>query len=289
MSCVFPSTVWRTKRNENGKRPVSYRRADAYQYANEVWSDVELQIPCGKCTGCRADRTLSWSIRCYQESMLHKQNSFLTVTYNDENCPDSLVKSDLQRFVRALRDSGKKIRYYACGEYGDITHRPHYHLCVFGSDFKNGTEYSINDEMYGIPELNKIWGKGHIVCAEFTMATACYVAGYVGKKINKPDDDSFQLMSLRPGIGFPWLEKHYKDILLTNSVVIEGKEMPVPQAYLRWAEENLGDALDQVKKVRSERFKKMTPDQVWDKNRERRAKEVHYNQRIAEQKRKEKL
>lgn len=283
MSCLYPIDAWRAKRlNENGKREIVFRRADGYE-------DMALQVPCGKCAGCRADKALAWSIRCYQESSLHDQNSFLTLTYNDENLPDSLVKTDLQKFFRALRDQGQKVRYYACGEYGDISGRPHYHACIFGTDFRDGREYAINNELYAVPRVTDLWGKGNVLIADFTMATACYVAGYVGKKINKPEDDSFQLMSRKPGIGFDWLRKHVQDIVKTDSVIIEGREFPVPPQYIRWCEENMENELHGVKLRRAERFKNLSIEKVIDKRREHRAKEVYLNQKVQHQKRKEKI
>lgn len=283
MSCLFPIQAWRAKRlSESGKRPIVFNRRDGYE-------DMPIVVPCGKCEGCRADKALTWSIRCHQEASLYTQNSFVTLTYNDENLPNQLVKHHLQDFIRSLRDSGEKIRYYACGEYGDSTNRPHYHACIFGTDFKDGTEQSINADLYLVPRITEMWGKGHVVISEFTMATACYVAGYVAKKIGSQNDDQFQLMSRKPGIGFPWLAKNYKDLLKTETVVIEGKEFPIPPQYFRWAEENLGDCLKNVKAKRADRFKNMPIEKVIDKHRERRAKEVHLKQRLKHQKSKEQL
>jgi hypothetical protein len=28
-----------------------------------------------------------------------------------------------------------KVRFFHCGEYGDLTRRPHYHALIFGYDF----------------------------------------------------------------------------------------------------------------------------------------------------------
>ena len=96
----------------------------------------------------------------------------MTLTYDEKNLPDRLKKEHLQKFIRNLRDDGKEIKYFACGEYGDTTNRPHYHMCIFGSDFRDGTEFKINDELYGVPYLNARWAKGSVVVADFSMATA---------------------------------------------------------------------------------------------------------------------
>ena len=115
MTCLYPITAWRAKRlNENGKRPVVFRRQDG-------WEETEMQVPCGKCIGCKADHALAWSIRCYQESTLHDQNSFITLTYNDENLPEKLNKEHLRKFIKDLRSLGFKIRYYAVGAHMIVT------------------------------------------------------------------------------------------------------------------------------------------------------------------------
>ena len=75
--------------------------------------------------------------------MIHELESFdcavfVTLTYDDEHLPEnaSLVVSDLQKYIKRVRKEcdkiGKRIRYFACGEYGDRYGRPHYHAIIFG-------------------------------------------------------------------------------------------------------------------------------------------------------------
>lgn len=130
---------------------------------------------------------------------------FLTLTYRDEDLPDEarLCKRDLQRFIKAIRNHyrGRKrqIRYYACGEYGERTRRPHYHAILFGV------------YQHEIQEVSELWPYGGVFAGTFTENSAQYVAGYVCKKITKKDDPKcareFALMSLKPGIGYPALNR----------------------------------------------------------------------------------
>jgi len=50
----------------------------------------------------------------------------------------TLKKTDIQKFFKRLRKChGKKhksIKYYAVGEYGGQTLRPHYHIVIFNAD-----------------------------------------------------------------------------------------------------------------------------------------------------------
>lgn len=234
MPCYYPIDVWRAKApNPSGKTGISFSPRDA---------DVSqpLQVPCGKCTGCRADQALMWSIRAYHESTQHVNNSFITLTYDDAHLPEDgkIVKKDLQDFFKRLRKRlhPQKIRYIACGEYGEQTRRPHYHAIIFGEDFTSD-RIDLSDSLYSSYILTETWQSGQVSIAPVTMSSICYVCGYVTKKIG--DADTFSLMSRRPGIGHRWLEKYSDDIARTGSVTIEGREFPVPKRYLDWDSDNL--------------------------------------------------
>lgn len=224
MSCYHPLTVWKYP---GDKSPIVFTpQPSPYE---------QLRIPCGKCSGCRADQSLMWSIRAYHESTLHDRNCFVTLTYDDAHLPADglIIKKHLQDFFKRLRRSlaPDKVRYIACGEYGDKTHRPHYHAILFGQDFRFD-KVSINSDLYTSPYLVERWGMGNVVIAPVTMSSICYVCGYVFKKIGDPD--TFSLASRRPPIGHNWLAKFHDDISRTGTVSIDGKEYPVPKRYLEW-------------------------------------------------------
>lgn len=231
---------------------------------------MPLQVPCGKCVGCSADRALTWSIRMHHEASQHERNSFLTLTYK-EPAPVCLSKRDLQLFFKRLRRKFS-VRYFACGEYGTRTHRPHYHAVVFGEDFLGGA-YAINDSLHGNPYLDRAWGKGFVSCGQVTFASCMYVAGYVAKKIG--DKDTFNLMSRRPGIGHTWLDKYVKDLVNTETVVIEGQELPIPKRYIDW----YGDDFEMLKRERKKFFEDLTPEQRHRRRTQAKAAELMYKSR----------
>jgi hypothetical protein len=174
--------------------------------------------PCGQCPGCLTNRKQLWTHRIILESLAHEKNSFITLTYSDENLPlngegvPTLVKEDLQLFLKRLRAKLiQKIRYYAVGEYGTNGSRginPHFHLCIFGM----GEE--------GAQAVHEAWttsqgrgstgnSLGHTLTGVLTPQSAAYVAGYVQKKTKYNQDmyeeldiePEFATMSNRPGIG----------------------------------------------------------------------------------------
>lgn len=239
MKCYAPIPAARGRVNpKTGKQSVTF---DLKEYIGE-----RIELPCGKCPACRADQSMMWAIRCYQEASLHAQNSFITLTYNEDSVPPALVKDDLQKFFKRLRHQYGKLRYFACGEYGEKTRRPHYHALVFGHDFLAGAE-QIGDH-YLNPLLTEIWGNGHTVVDPVNMATCCYVSGYVNKK--NADPDTFTLMSRRPGIGKDWLKAYADDLRRNGTVAIEGREYPIPKRYLAWKDDEDPDYFSQVREER---------------------------------------
>lgn len=104
---------------------------------NHDGTSTKLMVPCRKCLGCSLDYSKEWSFRCLLEASLHRDNCFVTLTYDNSNCPYEISKKDVQDFLKRLRKAvfPLKIRYYCCGEYGSKYLRPHYHLILFGYDF----------------------------------------------------------------------------------------------------------------------------------------------------------
>lgn len=244
MTCYYPLTGWEAVRqNPSGKRSIVFNPRDGFV-------DRPVELPCGKCSGCRADQSLMWSIRAYHESTLHERNSFVTLTYDDEHLPSDgkIVKKDLQDFFKRLRKHYPPgaIRYIACGEYGDITRRPHYHAIIFGEDFLHD-KIEISSDLYTSDFLAKVWQSGHVSIAPVSMASICYVCGYVFKKIS--DAETFSLASRRPPIGHRWLERYSSDLTRTGSVTIEGREYPVPPRYLEWSPDEFEALRKERKKI----------------------------------------
>lgn len=127
---------------------------------------------------------------------------FVTLTYANLPDPPCVSKRELQLFFKRLRKHlNFKIRYYACGEYGENFQRPHYHAIIFG--------LSSNIEAHR-EAVKKSWTFGFVYFGDFSAHSAQYVAGYVAKKIGKiPDglEKEFTLMSRKPALGSGFLDK----------------------------------------------------------------------------------
>lgn len=244
---------------------------------------IPLQVPCGRCIGCRLDRTSTWANRMVHESRFHEQNCFLTLTYDPEKYPDSgsLVKLHLSAFLKRLRRriEPQKIRFYGCGEYGEQNLHPHYHVIIFGY-FPEDAERvnSGKNPIYASKFLESVWGHGFITVGQFTPETAAYTARYVTKKITgeraekhyqRIDPDTgevlqvipeFALMSRRPGIGAQHYERYTDDIYNDDFVVSRGKKYKTPSYYDRLLERDDPERLLAVKTRRRQRAAKHAVD-----------------------------
>ena len=94
MACYPPLPAWRTA---DGK--VVFREGtDAV---------ASLFLPCGRCVGCRLERSRQWSVRIMHEAQFYADSSFITLTYDDDHIPPfgSLFYPDFQGFMKRLPDT----------------------------------------------------------------------------------------------------------------------------------------------------------------------------------------
>lgn len=260
-------------------RPLTaYKDADSrVVFKEQDGLGVPLQLPCGQCQDCRLQRSAEWATRITHEADLHDRNSFLTLTYSDEHLPadGGLAQRDFQLFMKRLRQEVGKVRYYACGEYGEQTFRPHYHACLFGEDFSEDRELvSQNhqgDRVYKSDWLDWIWKKGGCRIGNLTEQSAAYVARYCMKKATGPlaqvryqtvntttgevsaVESERAWMSLKPGIGADWFKRYgHTDVFPIDQVVINGAKRKVPRYYDKLWERDERD-ITTIKKARERR------------------------------------
>lgn len=192
------------------------------------------------------------------ELQLHERSSFVTLTFSDEYLPPdySVNVRDLQLFMKRLRKAlgHERVRYFACGEYGDNNGRPHYHLLLYGYDFPDRVIWRRTGSgqfTYRSAFLESVWPFGHCEVGTVTLQSMNYVARYMLKKINGEAKEEhylrvhpltgelcrvnqeFVVMSSRPGIGSGWFEKFASDAFPSDFVVIDGVKRPVPRYYMK--------------------------------------------------------
>ncbi|MDO5343060.1 MAG: replication initiation protein [Bacteroidia bacterium] len=220
---------------------------------------MPVKIPCGQCIGCRLEKSRQWAMRCVCESSLWDYNIFLTLTYDNEHLPAdlSLHKDHLQKFMKRLRkEFGDGIRFYACGEYGNLNERPHYHLILFNFRLLDAEPIRYKPSpLFISPSLSKLWPFGFHSFGSVTFDSAAYVARYCTKKLTGDlaeehyhgREPEFALMSRRPGIGHDWLQKYQSDVYPNDFVVMRGGLKLKPPTYFDNLYDKFTSNLDAVK------------------------------------------
>ena len=294
-----------------------------------------MEVSCGQCIGCRLDRSRMWAMRITHECSLYEDsggNSFVTLTYrNKETCTreqlangfhirddwsldepkkdefgKQVESSHFQKFMKRLRKSrpGAKLKYYHCGEYGNICRhgidldavkcplcnvgRPHYHAILFNCSFNDLEAYATQNGVtrYTSPELEDIWKYGYVDVGKVTFQSAAYTARYIMKKINGDQAEEHyqnitelgeiqplvhEYSSMSNGIGLEWFKKYKDDMFPSDEVPVVGQGVikKVPRYYTdRMAEENEA-IVEEVKRLRQvfrkENAEEYTPERLISK------------------------
>lgn len=230
-----------------------------------------LILPCGKCAACRLKYGKHWATRGLMEAFCHEKSCFLTLTLDDKSLKEhgDYVRIDyLQKFFKRLRKhlGLKKVRYLACGEYGSLNMRPHYHCIIFGY-YPDDAEFekvnALGDEIYISKELNSLWQFGNIFIGDVSAESIAYVAGYVVKKQQIIDEyppdyrhhAPFITMSRKPGLGYEFFSKYTEDFL-HDSIRINDKQVNVPRYFIKQFEKFRPDIADKLKEMRKQASQK---------------------------------
>ena len=233
------------------------------KYKGHFVNDIEIKekyfvrdfllIPCGKCVECLKARSLNNTARVFLNVLSLKDrmsfndfsNScyFVTLTYSDLFLPKnySLSKRDLQLFLKRLRkyfdyNFGKNLfhfKYYACGEYGDKTLRPHYHLLLM-------FEISCSEKILK-DALKNTWSFGLIDYKNTSdLSAISYITRYCDKKIEFSLRDVYSKDYISPfclsskNLGYSYFLDHFDYYLQLGYIPgPDGFNLPLPSIYLR--------------------------------------------------------
>lgn len=220
----------------------------ARKYMLPQKSDI-INVPCGKCYECRRSQVNQWVFRINNEfkAKTTKRAYFITLTYNDDflyNPENGLITEygemtlnykHHQDFIKRLRKSygnGKSdIKYFAVGEYGEKSDRPHFHTIIFNAQQQN---------------ILDAWkDNGNIHFGEVTEASITYTLKYAMKKIGRVHkkgwkDKNFhrevERALISRGIGIEYSEnnnnKEYYGNDINRQITSEGgKIQSLPRYY----------------------------------------------------------
>lgn len=242
--------------------------------------------PCGQCMPCRIKDARVWAHRLMLEGDCHKDKCFITLTYDDEHLPSDgslpnkeFINDWFKMFREMYRQkTGKPLRFYYVAEYGDKSFRPHYHFIVFGypsclNEYRKKwlRKKKLGCDCDSCAFVQRLWARGFTDVGTVTLQSTRYVAGYVTKKMTKPDDPrlggrmpEYRNMSRKPyGIGGSAVE-YIADSLFdpdTGQVYLDdfgdvptslrcnGKELPLGRYIRRKLQDILG-ITDEVRQAK---------------------------------------
>lgn len=315
MPCYHPLKAFEIGKTADGKRKMkvtSYDVEVVYQmlpdgpwycsgsdsgiHAFRVCHNV-VTVPCGQCIGCRLERSRQWANRCLLELQYHDSAYFVTLTYDEDHVPRSyypdpdtgevqpsltLSKRDFQLFMKRLRKafSDDRIRFFACGEYGPSTFRPHYHVILFGLHLTDLVPFSKSQQgftYYTSQSLQRCWSVltkdesngcvtplalGYSLVTNVTWETCAYTARYITKKLSGPEaqfytdfniEPPWSLMSRRPGIGRQYYDDHpdlYEFEYINVSTPTGGRKFRPPKYFDKLYDVEYPEESAQLKAIR---------------------------------------
>lgn len=265
----------------------------------EKWT---INVPCGRCPRCLQRRKVEWGFRMEQEMMVSKTAYFVTLTYDTKHVPinkyfrktlnnkehinqetGEITGGDLTRFFKRLRineqrrkctweeyynglKTSDKIKYYACGEYGETRCRPHYHAIIFNVSRTT---------------IEKSWTLGGTHIADANRSTIAYVMKYLDKTLGKKQDKRIEpeFNTMSEGIGMSYIQKnllwHKRNLDILFVTTNTGIKVPMPRYYrlkmfteeerklqVHLVEQRLQEAINEgIKEKGEERYWK----EHWDK------------------------
>lgn len=218
------------------------------------FKDRQLLVPCRKCIPCKINKTSEWTMRLLMELQEWQEARFITLTYKPGTTPPNktLVREDVSDFFKALRQNlgGRKIRYFACGEYGEsdedpdnweLGERPHYHAIVFGLTSSLEDRKACFDAWKRADEFQwfgKNWPK---TCGTVTHDSCQYVSGYCQKKLfgELADEEYTKTGRIAPfqnqsnNLGEGYFLKHLEDYKRDGFIFFNGARHPIPETWKR--------------------------------------------------------
>lgn len=265
-------------------------------------------IPCQHCWACKLNYSAEWATRNMLETLDHETAFFITLTYDDEHLPilenttyiqkfdlgyktvelpetiendgtwieGSLWPDHVKTFINSLRKHFNRlgtnnIRYFYCGEYGETTQRPHYHMLIYGlpMDITQNYDYHIDKqfkEHWKNPIIDQYWPYGMHDIANVEWSSAAYVSRYCMKKIYEEENSDqwyaehgklkeFICMSRKPGIGMNYYQKNKFKIYENDSMIMKtvkgntGSFKP-PKAFDKLFKEEYPDQFEKIEKHR---------------------------------------
>jgi len=138
------------------------------------------------------------------------------------------------------RKYNRKISVFNVHEFGK-NGKKHWHLIVFNFNFSDKEIYTIKNgnSLYTSKTLERLWPFGFNTIGDVSEASAMYQAQYSQKDFKNGNiTNGKRSHSKHSGIGKPYFEKHYDQILRLGYIPFNGSKLPVPRYFQKLAHKN---------------------------------------------------
>lgn len=214
------------------------------------------EVPCRHCIGCTIKKIQDLRFLAESERVAQAEkgfgSAFIRLSYNDAflpviykgqlkrlgelvengkiplNCQPTLLKVDFVNFMKRLRKDLKenygdrKVKVIYCGEYGEKnTCRSHYHMILFGLNFKEAQ-----------PFVNANWHYGFCDFKPFKSGAVRYIASYMFHDVfGKEREKKYTSKGIEPPFLFHSVElgkDYYMKYSNKSMVTLNGTQRPFP-------------------------------------------------------------
>lgn len=191
------------------RKPIRIKNNGKYITENTGYQ-YYIWVNCGKCDECIKAKQTEWNLRTYYQCKeCLEKGGFLyfdTLTYRNEDLPriTNYIEANqnfacfdyrhIREFYENLRQLLKlkkddKVKYFITSEYGDIRHRPHYHIILYVYDntidgltlSKKVSKAWKHGRTDGAPWKSRQYVQQHNIIKEINLDCIRYVAKYVNK------------------------------------------------------------------------------------------------------------
>lgn len=187
------------------------------------------EVACRKCRICIDNVTKDWVGRCLAESKTSVAAHSVTLTYGRDSQGRELHEraavltySDVQVYLKRLRNNGYPVRYLIAGEYGKAKGRAHWHGIFFWQ--KKVPPHKLF-EMFN----DELWEHGHQVWKKPEPNHIKYMCKYIRKDVTDKEAQGKFVMSKVPHIGAHYFTNLAVE-MVNRGIVPQGPFYRMPEA-----------------------------------------------------------
>lgn len=270
MHCTKPNVLVKWQGVTKFLGPLKRAEERRYKYLPGLMSVVG----CKRCPWCRLNRSREVATRLMHEAKAHVESWFFTLTYEDGKLPQSPGGATLDRTrITRLRkdvhqDSTRGLfppfKFFAVGEYGDRTGRPHYHGVAFVDHPWATIEVEPSRSgarQFVCQEFTRLWPEGRHRLSALNFEFAAYAARYAMKKqfaeaaLPHYGGRVPEFSSWCHGLGRAHFDRFRGDMYPSDECVVtrgDGTRVPMlpPVLYDRWMDKVDPEVMAEVRAAR---------------------------------------